>query len=113
MATEVKGKIMHDANGTLLSVGDIVNIPCVITQIDTQPDYCNVTVETIHGRKPDGNKERFGGFNAATTVLVLIPTKAVDHDAELKKNPNYVRPGEKYPRDGRHDPIDGTDLVQG
>jgi hypothetical protein len=65
---------MHDCNGTQLKVGDVVHIPCVITQIsEDTPDYCNVSVETIHGRRPDEKKEKMSAIN--TKVLLLVSRK--------------------------------------
>lgn len=62
---------MHDKNGTPLKVGDIVVIPCKVTHLcDSTPDYCNVECETLYGRRPDGNKERFGAINTAQLVLI-------------------------------------------
>jgi len=61
---------MHDRNGTPLRVGDIVMIPGRVTQLsESTPDYCNVSVESLHGRRPDGMKEHFSAIN--TGVLVL------------------------------------------
>jgi hypothetical protein len=60
---------MHDRNGTPLKKGDVVLIPAVITELQSGEDYCNVSLETVHGRRPDGVKEYFGAIN--TGVLVL------------------------------------------
>lgn len=65
---------MHDHNGTLLKVGDKVSVPCVITSLcESTPDFCNVSVETEHGRRPDGQKETFSAINTAQLVLVERP----------------------------------------
>lgn len=48
---------MHDINGTELKVGDAVFIPCdIISLSDCTSDFCNITVETAIGRRPDGEK---------------------------------------------------------
>jgi len=60
---------MHDANGTPLSVGDTVLIPAVITKLDGGEEFCNVGVQTVLGRRPDGLKESFSAIN--TGVLIL------------------------------------------
>lgn len=61
---------MHDKNGTELKVGDIVLVPAVITSLSAgTEEYCNVSIETVHGRRPDGLKERMTAIN--TGVLVL------------------------------------------
>lgn len=55
---------MHDHNGNELKVGDVVNIPCVVTHLNEgNEDFCNVTLETVHGRKPDGEKSSFSAIN--------------------------------------------------
>lgn len=59
---------MHDAKGRPLKVGDIVLIPAKITQVSPTEDYCNVSVETTHGRRPDGAKEQVSAIN--TGVLL-------------------------------------------
>lgn len=65
---------MHDANGTPLKVGDKVMIPCEITYLsESTPDYCNVTVQTELGRRPDGHKESFSAINTAQLVLIQRP----------------------------------------
>lgn len=61
---------MHDANGTPLKKGDVVMIPCVITGLCDGEEYCNVSVETQYGRRPDGNKETFSAINTAQVVLL-------------------------------------------
>ena len=49
---------MHDANGKPLKVGDEVTIRARIRNLqEGTPDYCNVTVQTELGRRPDGMKE--------------------------------------------------------
>lgn len=60
---------MHDRNGTPLQKGNVVLIPCVITELNATEDFCNVTLQTVHGRRPDGNKETIHAIN--TGVLVL------------------------------------------
>lgn len=60
---------MHDKNGTPLKMGDLVLIPAKITSLNAGEDYCNVSVETVHGRRPDGAKETMSAIN--TGVLVL------------------------------------------
>lgn len=36
----------HDMNGTKLEVGDLVLVPCLVTQVMTGAEYCNVTLQT-------------------------------------------------------------------
>lgn len=59
---------MHDARGRPLKVGDAVIIRAQITEVSTTEDYCNVSVETEFGRRPDGQKERISAIN--TGVLL-------------------------------------------
>jgi hypothetical protein len=63
---------MHDANGTPLKVGDKVIIPAVVSELLTNREhYCNVSIEMTLGRRPDGQKERFGAMmNAGQLVKV-------------------------------------------
>lgn len=62
---------MHDVNGTRLKIGDKVYIPCVITSIaEGNEDFCNVSLETLHGRRPDNKKEAFSSINTAQVVLI-------------------------------------------
>jgi hypothetical protein len=59
---------MHDLNGTPLKVGDRVTIEYVITHVSPGADYCNISAQSLNGRKPDGQPEFFSG-NAAVAVL--------------------------------------------
>lgn len=48
---------MHDRTGQPLEVGDSVILVGKITNLSPTEDYCNVTVESVYPRKPDGSKE--------------------------------------------------------
>ena len=61
---------MYDANGTPLKVGDKVLIPAVIVDVSDTEDYCNLSVKTTLGRKPDGNKESISAINTAVVVKI-------------------------------------------
>lgn len=61
---------MHDKNGHPLNVGDTVVILAKITQISATPDFCNVSLETTYGRRPDGAKERISSINTGVMVFV-------------------------------------------
>lgn len=61
---------MHDRNGTPLKVGDVITVEYQITSVSPGPDYCNITAQSIDGRKPDGLKECFSG-NSAVAVLQI------------------------------------------
>lgn len=60
---------MHDRNGTKLQKGDVVMVPAVIVELHETEEYCNVSLETVEGRRPDGAAERISAIN--TGVLVL------------------------------------------
>ena len=64
---------MHDANGTKLEKGDRVIIEAVIETLSPTEEYCNVSLETVLGRRPDGTKEKLCSIN--TAVIVKVPTK--------------------------------------
>lgn len=60
---------MHDANGNKLNVGDKVMIPCEVTGLsEGTEEYCNVSLKTTLGRRPDGEKENFSAVNTAQVV---------------------------------------------
>jgi hypothetical protein len=56
---------MHDRTGKPLAKGDKVTIAAVITGLSATEDYCNVSLETEHGRRPDGQKEHISAINTA------------------------------------------------
>ena len=55
----------HDQFGKPIEVGDIVNVPCVVKQLTSEEGYCNVTLETLHGRRPDNAKDIISAINTA------------------------------------------------
>jgi|GEM_PF-6984545 len=60
---------MHDANGTLLKIGDRVLIPGIVTHlVEGAADFCNVSVQTSLGRRPDGEKNLFSSINTGQIV---------------------------------------------
>ena len=61
---------MHDARGNALKKGDLVLIPAVVTELYATEDYCNVSLTTQIGRRPDGQKESICAIN--TGVLLKI-----------------------------------------
>ena len=66
LVAAAKGKFaMHDRTGKPLKKGDKVTISAVITQLHPMEDYCNVSVETEYGRRPDGQKETISAINTA------------------------------------------------
>ncbi len=66
---------MHDANGTLLKVGDRVLIPAIIKRLDIGEEFCNVSLETTLGRRPDKAKESISAIN--TGVLIKVAGEGV------------------------------------
>lgn len=63
---------MHDAKNRPMKVGDMALIPVRITQLSPSEDYCNVSAESVFGRRPDGAKESFGAINTGV-MLRAIP----------------------------------------
>lgn len=59
----------HDVNNNLLEVGDEVIVRAKVTSIQTGEEYCNVTIQSVNGRKPDGMQEMFC-LNAAVLEKV-------------------------------------------
>lgn len=54
---------MHDAKGRELKVGDTVIVPCRVVSVSPGAEFCNVSIETIGGRLPDGAKNSYGDIN--------------------------------------------------
>jgi hypothetical protein len=46
----------HDRDGKVLSIGDYVYVPCVVTMIATVEEHCNVTLETVEPMYPGDYK---------------------------------------------------------
>lgn len=59
---------MHDAKGRELKAGDRVLIPATIKEVYASEDYCNVSAESVYGRRPDGAKENFSAINTAVML---------------------------------------------
>lgn len=60
---------MHDRNGTALKKGDTVIVEAVVTELYETEEYCNVSLTSVDGRRPDGAKETISAIN--TGVLTL------------------------------------------
>ena len=67
---------MHDAKGRELKQGDRVVIVGVVTQVSSTENYCNVSVESVLGRRPDGAKETMSAINTG----VLLRANAGDEN---------------------------------
>lgn len=59
---------MPDAKGRPLKAGDLVLVPCRITAVSPTEDYCNVALETVFSRRPDGKVETISAINTAVTL---------------------------------------------
>jgi len=68
---------MHDRKGRELKAGDVVLIPMRIKEVSATEDYCNVSAESIFGRRPDDAKEYFGAIN---TGVMLRANAGDDND---------------------------------
>ena len=66
---------MHDAIGRDLMVGDLVLIPVRIKQLSPSEEYCNVTLESVLGRRPDGNKEMIYAINTGVVLRANVGDK--------------------------------------
>lgn len=58
----------HDRNGAEIKEGDIVLVECEVKTICAGEEYCNLTVASVVGRKPDGRAETMS-INAAVVEL--------------------------------------------
>lgn len=59
---------MHDAKGRDLKVGDMVLVPAKVTSVSPTEDYCNVSIESFYGRRPDGMKENIHAINTGVVL---------------------------------------------
>ena len=64
---------MHDRNGTELKQGDTVLVPMVVTSVTAEEGYCNLSLESVHGRRPDAMKEQVHAINTGVCVLYDRP----------------------------------------
>jgi hypothetical protein len=71
---------MHDAKGRELKKGDVVLIPAKITELYATEDFCNVAVESVIGRRPDGQKERVSAIN---TGIMLRANEGDENDLSV------------------------------
>lgn len=65
---------MHDAKGRALAVGDTVLLVATVAELHPTDDFCNVSLTSVLGRRPDGIKESVYAINTG----VLIRANAVD-----------------------------------
>ena len=54
---------MHDTKGRPLKLGDIVLLPATVVELHESEDYCNVSVQSVYGRRPDGYQETVSAIN--------------------------------------------------
>jgi hypothetical protein len=59
---------MHDRKRRSLTKGDIVLIPARIKEVMATEDYCNVTLESVFGRRPDDEKETIHAINTGVVL---------------------------------------------
>ena len=60
----------HDNSNQKLQVGDEVIVKFVIKSLTEGEEFCNVTLETVRGRRPDGAKETWSAVNTGVVELV-------------------------------------------
>lgn len=60
---------MHDHNNTFIEKGDIVIFRARVIDLQKGENYCNVSIESIYGRRPDGEKETIHSINTGTLIL--------------------------------------------
>ena len=86
---------MHDAKKRELKVGDLVLIPAKVMAISPGDDYCNCTLESVFGRRPDGSKEIMTSVNTGVTLranpgdendLDALAADPVEADANAAEN---------------------------
>ena len=74
---------MHDAKSRPLTVGDKVMIAATVTRLSPTEEYCNVDLETVRGRRPDGAKESIHAINTG----VLFRANEGDDNADAFEVP--------------------------
>jgi hypothetical protein len=80
----------HDQHGDLLAVGDRVQVPAVVQSISTGEDYCNLTIQSRYGRKPDGAVETMTLNAAVVEKYTEKCTEGKDCDQEAPANPDFT-----------------------
>jgi hypothetical protein len=50
---------MHDKNGVLLHEGDIVTLKATVVTLHGNPEFCNVTIETVEPMYPSDRKDKY------------------------------------------------------
>jgi len=55
---------MHDKNGKLITIGDVVTLEVEVTSTQPNPDYCNVTGKYVEPFWPDANRHDSVTFNS-------------------------------------------------
>lgn len=90
---------MHDAKSRELKEGDVVLIPAKITQLSPGEEYCNVSAQSLYGRRPDGALESFSAINTGVmlranpgdendVLAALAISDAAREAVRLKFNPS-------------------------
>jgi hypothetical protein len=57
----------HDRDGELVKVGDKVNIPAIVTAIQTGEEYCNISVQPVEPMYPSDRHDTIT-FNSKQVV---------------------------------------------
>lgn len=100
---------MHDRLNRPLAVGDVVLIPAVITQLSDQTEeYCNVSLTSVFGRRPDDAKETFGAIN---TGVLLKHTIGGSNEFMEDTAHNTDEIANAIEADNRHDAEEGEEAA--
>jgi hypothetical protein len=62
----------HDKNGQKLENGTRVLLRAAVSDVQEQDDYCNVTIKSVYGRRPDKQRETVT-LNAAVLEVEQSP----------------------------------------
>jgi len=62
----------HDKRGRLIEAGDIVSVQFRVLSVCANDDYCNVSLETVDGMPPSGNKTQLSAINTRQVEKVDV-----------------------------------------
>lgn len=77
---------MHDHYGQELRVGDLVMIPCRVIELQAFEDFCNVSLQSFFGRRPDDAKERIYAINTGVLLRANVGDEHENTTFKLVEN---------------------------